>query len=235
MWSGATGQPNQARPGRSGGTAVHKLGPIRVITVDDHQILRGGLRFLLLAFEDIELVGEARSGPEAVRLCDEVQPNVVLMDMMMPDMDGAATTRAIKEQHPHIQILVLSSFSDPDTVREAMQAGAVGYLLKDVSMDELAEGIRAAHSGKPALAPEAARALVEAGSRPPLEPGMDLTVRQLEILSLLVEGLTNNEIADRLILSPYTVRNHVSEILSKLGATTRTEAAALAVRLGLVR
>jgi NarL family two-component system response regulator LiaR len=207
---------------------------IRVITVDDHQILRGGLRFLLLAFEDIELVGEARSGPGAVRLCDQVHPDVVLMDMRMPDMDGATTTQAIKKQHPNIQVLILSSFSDSDSVRRAMQAGAVGYLLKDVSMDALADGIRAAHAGKPVLAAEAARALVEAATSPALQPGMDLTVRQVEILTLMVEGLTNNEIAERLILSPYTVRNHVSEILSKLGTGTRTEAAALAVRLGLV-
>jgi NarL family two-component system response regulator LiaR len=207
---------------------------IRVMTVDDHQILRGGLKFLLLAFEDIELVGEARSGPEAVRVCGQLHPDVILMDMMMPDMDGASTTQAIKERHPDVQVLILSSFSDPDSVRRAMQAGAVGYLLKDVSMDELADGIRAAHAGRPALSIEAARALVEAGTKPGLEPGMDLTVRQLEILALMVEGLTNNEIAERLILSPYTVRNHVSEILSKLGTSTRTEAAALAVRLGLV-
>jgi len=208
--------------------------PIHVMTVDDHQILRGGLKFLLLAFEDIELVGEARSGPEAISLCDQVDPDVVLMDMLMPDMDGATTTQAIKEQHPEIQVLVLSGSSDADSVRRAMQAGAVGYLLKDASMDELADGIRAAHAGKPVLAAEAARALVEAGARSPLEPGSDLTVRQLEILALMAEGLTNNEIADRLYLSPYTVRNHVSEILSKLGTSTRTEAAALAVRLGLV-
>ena len=208
--------------------------PIHVMTVDDHQILRGGLKFLLLAFEDIELVGEARSGPEAISLCDQVDPDVVLMDMLMPDMDGATTTQAIKEQHPEIQVLVLSGSSDADSVRRAMQAGAVGYLLKDASMDELADGIRAAHTGKPVLAAEAARALVEAGARSPLEPGSDLTVRQLEILALMAEGLTNNEIADRLYLSPYTVRNHVSEILSKLGTSTRTEAAALAVRLGLV-
>lgn len=207
---------------------------IRVITVDDHQILRGGLRFLLLAYEDIELVGEARSGPEAVRLCDQLHPDVVLMDMRMPDMDGAATTQAIKAQHPDIQVLILSSFSDQDSVRRAMQAGAVGYLLKDLSMDALADGIRAARAGKPSLAAEAAHALVEAATTPGLKPGMDLTVRQLEILTLMVEGLTNNEIAERLILSPYTVRNHVSEILSKLGTGTRTEAAALAVRLGLV-
>jgi NarL family two-component system response regulator LiaR len=211
-----------------------QLEPIRVMTVDDHAILRGGLRFLLLAFEDIELVGEARSGPEALRLCNQLQPDVVLMDMMMPEMDGATATQAIKEQFPDIQVLVLSSFSDHASVRRVIQAGAVGYLLKDVPMDELADGIRAAAAGKTVLAPEAAQALVRAAGPQAPQPGYDLTERQREILALMVEGLTNNEMAERLFLSPYTVRNHVSEILSKLGTSTRTEAAALAVRLGLV-
>ena len=212
-----------------------QLEPIRVMTVDDHAILRGGLKFLLLAFEDIELVGEARSGREAVRLCRQLQPDVVLMDMMMPEMDGVATTQAIKERCPGIQILVLSSFSDPALVQRVIQAGAIGYLLKDVPIDELADGIRAAAAGKTVLAPEAAQALVHVAEPEVPQPGHDLTERQLEILALLVEGLTNNEIAEQLVLSPYTVRNHVSEILSKLGTSTRTEAAALAVRLGLVR
>lgn len=211
-----------------------QLEPIRVLTVDDHAILRDGLKFLLLAFEDIELVGEARSGSEALRLCSQLQPEVVLMDMMMPEMDGATATQAIKEQHPGIQVLVLSSFSDQASVQRVMQAGAIGYLLKDVPMDELADGIRAAAAGRTVLAPEAAQALVRAVGPQAPQPGHDLTERQLEILALLVEGLTNNEIAERLILSPYTVRNHISEILSKLGTSTRTEAAALAVRLGLV-
>ena len=209
--------------------------PIRVLSVDDHAILRGGLKFLLLAFEDIELVGEARSGPEAVHLCGQLQPDVVLMDMMMPEMDGVAATQAIKEQYPDIQVLVLSSFSDHASVQRAVQAGAIGYLLKDMPMDELADGIRAASAGKTVLAPEAAQALVRAVGPQAPQLGFDLTERQLEILTLLVDGLTNNEIAERLILSPYTVRNHVSEILSKLGTSTRTEAAALAMRLGLVQ
>ena len=209
--------------------------PIRVLTVDDHAILRSGLELMLLAFEDIELVGEARSGSEALRLCSQLQPDVVLMDMMMPDMDGAATTQAIKEQYPDIQILVLSSFSDPTSVQQVMQAGAVGYLLKDVLIDELADGIRAAAAGESVLAPEAVQALVRGASPQTPQLGHDLTDRQLEILALLVEGLTNKEIAERLILSPYTVRNQVSEILSKLDTETRTEAATLAVRLGLVR
>ena len=209
--------------------------PIRVLSVDDHAILRGGLKFLLLAFEDIELVGEARSGPEAIRLCSQLQPDVVLMDMMMPEMDGIAATQAIKEQCPDIQVLVLSSFSDHASVQQVIQAGAIGYLLKDVPIDELADGIRAAAAGKTVLAPEATQALVRAAGPQAPQPGCDLTERQIEILALLVEGLTNNEIAERLILSPYTVRNHISEILSKLDTSTRTEAAALAVRLGLVQ
>ena len=209
--------------------------PIRVLSVDDHAILRGGLKFLLLAFEDIELVGEARSGPEAIRLCSQLQPDVVLMDMMMPEMDGIAATQAIKEQCPDIQVLVLSSFSDHASVQQVIQAGAIGYLLKDVPIDELADGIRAAAAGKTVLAPEATQALVRAAGPQAPQPGYDLTERQIEILALLVEGLTNNEIAERLILSPYTVRNHISEILSKLDTSTRTEAAALAVRLGLVQ
>jgi NarL family two-component system response regulator LiaR len=209
--------------------------PIRVLTVDDHAILRGGLKLLLLAFEDIELIGEARSGPDALRLCGELHPDVILMDMMMPDMDGAASTQAIKEQYPDIQILVLSSFCDDASVKRVMQAGAIGYLLKDVPMDELADGIRAAAAGQTILSPEAAQALVRAAGPQAPQVGYDLTERQIEILALIVEGLTNNGIAERLVLSPYTVRNHVSEILCKLGTSTRTEAAALAVRLGLVR
>jgi NarL family two-component system response regulator LiaR len=209
--------------------------PIRVLTVDDHAILRGGLKLLLLAYEDLELIGETRSGSEALRLCGQLHPDVVLMDMMMPGMDGATTTQAIKEQYPDIQILVLSSFADDKSVQRVMQAGAIGYLLKDVPIDELADGIRAAAAGQAVVAPEAVQALVRAASPQAPQLGYDLTERQLEVLALLVDGLTNNEIAERLIVSPYTVRNHVGEILSKLGTGTRTEAATLAVRLGLVR
>jgi NarL family two-component system response regulator LiaR len=209
--------------------------PIRVLTVDDHAILRGGLKLLLLAYEDLELIGETRSGSEALRLCGQLHPDVVLMDMMMPGMDGATTTQAIKEQYPDIQILVLSSFADDKSVQRVMQAGAIGYLLKDVPIDELADGIRAAAAGQAVVAPEAVQALVRAAGPQAPQLGYDLTERQLEVLALLVDGLTNNEIAERLIVSPYTVRNHVGEILSKLGTGTRTEAATLAVRLGLVR
>jgi two-component system, NarL family, response regulator LiaR len=208
--------------------------PIRVLTVDDHEILRGGITFLLLAFDDIELVGEARSGEEALQLCAQVQPDVVLMDVQMPGMDGVATTRAIKQAFPQVQILILTSFHTPDLVRQAMQAGAIGYLLKATSMGELAGAIHAAAAGRPTLADEATQALIQGAAPAVPAPGHDLTERQLEILRLMVTGLSNNEIAGRLALSPYTVRNHVSEILAKLGAASRAEAAVLALQAGIV-
>jgi NarL family two-component system response regulator LiaR len=204
------------------------------MTVDDHRILRDGLRFLFLAFDDIVLVGEAHDGTEALDTCSQLRPDVVLMDMIMPGMHGVETTRILKKQYPRVQVLVLSSFHDRELVQRAMQAGAIGYLLKDLSIDELADGIRAAYAGKPVLAAEVAEDLFRpVGSTAPT--GHDLTERHVEILALMAEGLSNQAIAERLILSPYTVRNHVSEILSRLGVTSRTEAVALAVRHGLVR
>ena len=207
--------------------------PIRVITVDDHEIFRGGIEFMLLAFDDIDLVGQAHSGEEALHLCGELQPDVILMDMMMPGMDGVATTQAIKKQYPQVQIVVLTSFQEGTLVQRAMQAGAIGYLLKGVSIDELADAIRAARVGKPTLAAEATQALVHAAAPSP-QPGHDLTRRQKDVLTLIVAGLSNVEIAEQLVLSTSTVRHHVSEILSKLGAANRAEAAVLAVRHELV-
>jgi NarL family two-component system response regulator LiaR len=203
------------------------------MTVDDHEILRGGIRFLLLAFDDIELVGEAHSGEEALALYGQVQPDVVLMDMMMPGMDGVETTRALREQHPDIQVLALTSFHDPNLVQGVMQAGAVGYLLKGASMDELAEAIRAAHAGRPTLAPEAVQALVQSTSSPQ-RLGADLTEREQDVLALLVKGQSNAEIAENLVVSTAAVKYHVSSILSKLGAANRTEAVALALQHELV-
>ena len=208
--------------------------PIRVLTVVDHRLLRDGLRFLLLAFDDIALVGEARDGNEALEKCGQVRPDVVLMDMMMPGMHGIDATRMLKEQYPGVQVLILSSFHDRELVQRAVQAGAIGYLLKDVSIDELADGIRAANAGKPVLGADVAQDLVRPVDAQG-QPSRDLTERQAEVLALMAEGLSNRAIAERLVLSPYTVRNHVSEILSRLGVTSRTEAAALAVRQGLVR
>jgi NarL family two-component system response regulator LiaR len=196
-------------------------------------VVRSGLSAFLLAFDELELVGEASSGEEAVRLCDRVRPDVVLMDLVMPGMDGAQTTRAIRERCPTIQVIALTSFKEQELVEGALEAGAIGYLLKNVSAEELARAIREAHVGRPTLAPEAAQALIQA-RREPTKIGFDLTEREREVLALLIEGLNNPEIAERLIVSRSTIKFHVSSILSKLGVASRTEAVALAVKEGLL-
>ena len=207
--------------------------PIRVLLVDDHAVVRSGLSAFLLAFDDLELVGEASGGEEAVRLSGQFAPDVVLMDLVMPGMDGAAATRAIREQYVDIQIIALTSFKEDELVRGALQAGAIGYLLKNVSADELAGAIRAAHEGRPTLAPEATQVLMSA-TREPLAPGHDLTERERDVLRHMVQGLTNLEIAEQLTVSHSTVKFHVSNVLSKLGVSSRTEAVALALKRNLV-
>ena len=207
--------------------------PIRVMLVDDHTMVRRGLATFLKVFDDLQLAGEAESGAAAIQLCGEILPDVVLMDMVMPDMDGATATRTIRKQFPQVQVIVLTSFKEGELIKNALEAGAIGYLLKDVSADDLVRAIRAAHSGRATLSPEAAQALVEAANQPPA-PGLDLTEREREVLVLMVEGLNNTQIAGRLIVSPSTVKSHVSNILSKLGVASRTEAVTLALRHGLV-
>ena len=208
--------------------------PIRVLLVDDHAMLRKGLRFFLAGFGDLELVGEAASGKEAIRLCAALQPDVVLMDMVMPDMDGAATTEAVRRQNPNLEVIALTSFQEEDLIERALQAGAISYLLKNVSADALADAIRQAHAGHSTLAPEATEALVKATRQRAARPKYDLTERELEVLSLLVEGLSNAVIAERLVVSVATVKFHVRGILSKLGVSSRTEAVALALQQDLI-
>ena len=207
--------------------------PIRVMLVDDHTMVRRGLATFLKVFDDLQLAGEAESGAAAIQLCGEILPDVVLMDMAMPDMDGATATRAIRQQFPQVQVLVLTSFKEGDLIKNALEAGAIGYLLKDVSADELARAIRAAHAGRVTLSPEAAQALVQITQQLPI-PGLDLTEREREVLVLMVEGLNNTQIAGRLTVSPSTIKSHVSNVLSKLGVASRTEAVTLALRNRIV-
>ena len=207
--------------------------PIRVMLVDDHTMVRRGLAAFLKVFDDLQLAGEAESGEAAIQLCGEILPDVVLMDMVMPDMDGATATRAIRQQFPQVQVIALTSFKEGDLVKNALQAGAIAYLLKDLSADELAQAIRAAHAGRATLSPEAAQALIETANQS-LEPGLALTEREREVLALMVDGLNNTQIAARLTVSPSTIKSHVSNILAKLGVASRTEAVSLALRHHIV-
>ena len=212
--------------------AVEK--PIRVLIVDDHAMVRKGLAAFLLVQVDLELAGEAGNGEEALRLCQQLQPEVVLMDLKMPKLDGVAATRAIKDRYPHIQVIALTSFQEKELVQEAIRAGAISYLLKDVSADDLAGAIRAASAGRSVLDPEAFQALVQ--DIDPAAPGLghDLTPREREVLALLVQGLTNPDMAARLTVSRATIKAHVSSILAKLGVSTRAEAISLALHHKLV-
>lgn len=208
---------------------------IRVMVVDDHAVVRGGLAAFLMAYDDLMLVGEAANGVEAVRYAGVYKPHVILMDLMMPEMDGATATRIIREQHPEIRVIALTSFKEDDMVQNVLHAGAIGYLLKNVAADELAAAIRAAYAGRPTLAPEAAQVLIHRATHPQQQSlGHDLTERERDVLALMVKGKNNSEIADKLVVSRSTIKYHVSNILSKLQATSRTEAVAYALQQNLV-
>jgi len=208
--------------------------PIRVLIVDDHTMVRNGLISFLKNRPEIELAGEARDGREAIDCCGQIKPDVILMDLVMPELGGVAATRTIHQRWPNIRVIALTSFQEKELVQDALQAGAIGYLLKNVSGDELAAAIRKAYGGQPTLAPEAIQALVQPVSEA-TTLGADLTRREQEVLSLLVKGMSNPEIAERLIISRATVKVHVSSILSKLGVANRAEAISLALRDKLVR
>lgn len=206
---------------------------VRTLIVDDHPVVRKGIAFALGAFDDIIVVGEAGSGEEALRLCGLHHPDVVVMDMMMPGIDGSTATRKIREQSPATQVLVLTSFAEAQLVRESLKAGAIGYLLKDVAIEELAQAVRNASRGQSTLHRAATQALIQTqAARPELLE--ELTERQREVLALVVKGRSNQEIARQLYLGLSTVRFHVSVILAKLGAANRAEAAAIAVKHNLL-
>jgi NarL family two-component system response regulator LiaR len=212
-----------------------ELNPIRVLIVDDHSMVRRGLATILKIQPDLQLVGEANNGREAVEVCGRVQPDVVLMDLMMPEMSGAAATDAIRRQWPQVQVIALTSFQEKELVREALQAGAIGYLLKNVSADNLAAAIREAHAGRSTLAPEAIQALIQVepvphASKQDLATTLGLTPREQEVLALMIEGLSNPDIAERLVVSRSTAKAHVSNILSKMGVSSRAEAISLALQ-----
>ena len=206
---------------------------IRVITVDDHEIMRSGIVFSLQAFADLDLVGEAPNGKKALQLCGELEPDVVLMDMQMPGMDGVQTTQAIREKYPEVKVLALTSFYDRDLVQRAIQVGASGYLVKGVPARELAKVIRLVYSGNMILSQEASQALIQMDVQPS-KVGDDLTDRELEVLALLAEGLSNAEIAQHLTISTSTAKHHVRAIRSKLSAANRAEAVSLAMRHDLI-
>lgn len=206
---------------------------IRVLVVDDHPMVRRGLMALVRTAEGMVFAGEASNGQEAIQLCRELRPTVVLMDLVMPVMDGAEATRHIRQHCADTQVLVLTSFHEMNLVQQAINAGAVGYLLKTASSDELIAAIRSAHEGKSTLSPEATQALVQAAQQQ-VGASAELSPREREILGLLAQGLTNTEISERLFISVPTVKFHVTNILDKLNASSRTEAVMIAIRRKLV-
>lgn len=205
---------------------------IRVMIVDDHDMVRNGLSILLETCDDLELISEASSGQEAVEIYQELRPDVVLMDLMMPEVDGVEATRRIKMISDQARIIVLTSFQDKELVRAALQAGAISYLLKNVSIDELSEAIRAAYAGKSTLTPEARQALKAIQESESHE--IALTRDELEILALMVDDYSNSEIAEQLGLSEGYVNQQVNNIILALGAASRSEAVQLALHYNLL-
>ncbi|MGB8984358.1 MAG: response regulator transcription factor [Anaerolineales bacterium] len=206
---------------------------IKVLLVDDHTVVRSGLSKFLMVNKDLKLVGEAADGAEAVQLVSLRKPDVVLMDLMMPGMDGITATREIHKKHPEVRVIALTSFAEQNMVQGALQAGAVGYLQKNVTAKELGNAIRSACAGRMTLSPEAAQALAQSVAQPQI-PGEQLTERERDVLKCMVEGLNNNEIAERLVVSLGTVKFHISNIFHKLGVDSRVEAVKLALEQKLV-
>jgi NarL family two-component system response regulator LiaR len=206
---------------------------IRVLVADDHDLVRRGFAAFVRATPDLELVGEARNGQEAVDLAQTSNPDVIILDLIMPVMDGVTAIKAIRKLRPTQHIIVLTSFVEQNLVRQAMQAGAVGYLTKDTASDELADAIRASVMGRITLSNAAAQVLINSPAEKARQQ-YQLTDRELEVIRLMVKGKSNPEIADQLVITRSTVKFHVSAVLAKLGASSRTEAVAIALEQGLV-
>jgi DNA-binding NarL/FixJ family response regulator len=205
---------------------------IRLLLADDHAVVRDGLSRLLDGAEDLEVVGAAVDGEDAVRMADEVDPDVVLMDLEMPRLDGIEATRRLTASRPNTRVVVLTSFSDRERILDALDAGAVGYLLKDAEPDELLRGIRSAARGESPLDPKAARSLIESRGR--ARPPVELTAREREVLECVAAGLPNKLIARRLEISEKTVKAHLTRVYQAIGVTDRTQAALWAQRHGVV-
>jgi NarL family two-component system response regulator LiaR len=210
---------------------------VKVLIVDDHRLVREGLRTYLELIEGIRIIGEAKNGIEAVDQVQKYEPDIVLMDLVMPDMDGIEATRKIQELHPNTKVIVLTSFTDDENVFPAIQAGASGYLLKDISPSDLSQAIRVVNEGEKQLHPEITKKLMDQFVNPDIEHEFDLddlTPRETDVLRLIAQGMSNKEIANTLTISDKTVKTHVSSILNKLDLVDRTQAAIFALKKHLV-
>ena len=211
-----------------------KKQPIRVIIADDHVMVRSGLRLFLLAFEDLKMIGEAANGEEAIRLCNREKPDVILMDMVMPVVDGIQATSEIRYHFPHTQVVGLTTFYEPEMIQRMLDAGAISFLLQSVSAAELAGAIRDANNGKSTISPEIQALLKDRRSSPSLLSKYNLSAREKEVLACIMSGMTNAEIAQELVISLSTAKFHVSSILTKLNVSNRAEAVSLALQERLV-
>jgi NarL family two-component system response regulator LiaR len=209
------------------------MSPIRVLLVDDHAVVRSGLSKFLLVNRDMELAGEASDGMEALQMAGTCKPDIILMDLLMPGTDGITATREIHQKYPQIKIIALTSFAEQNMVQGALQAGAIGYIQKNITAIELANAIRSAYAGRMILSPEATQVLAQSVTQSHL-PGNELTERERDVLKCMVGGMNNNEIAEQLVISLGTVKFHISNIFQKLGVDSRVEAVKMAIEQKMV-
>jgi NarL family two-component system response regulator LiaR len=204
---------------------------IRILLVDDHMMVRVGIKSALDSFDDLVLVGEAENGAVALTMCETTKPDVILMDLVMPEMDGVTATKKVSQKYPHVQVIALTSYGEKHLVKDALEAGAISFMYKDILLAELVDAIRQAYAGKAMLSSGATQALMGLVAKQD-EPGSNLTPREREVLALMIAGFPNPKIAEELNISLNTVKSHVSNILTKLNASTRTEAVSIAIKNG---